>query len=75
MFYNQGHEVFHAIDRCIRYGAGIEVPDETMTSILDAYHPCWILFGPAKVLYSDEDGALNNDIARAALTANTRHGG
>eukprot|EP00959_Pyramimonas_sp_CCMP1952_P057934 1209304-Pyramimonas_sp.AAC.1 len=40
-----------------------------MTSILDAYHQCWMQIGPAKVLYSDGEGALNNDIAKAVLRA------
>eukprot|EP00959_Pyramimonas_sp_CCMP1952_P070560 1473763-Pyramimonas_sp.AAC.1 len=35
-----------------------------MTSILDAYHQSWMQFGPAKVLYSDGEGALNNDTAK-----------
>eukprot|EP00959_Pyramimonas_sp_CCMP1952_P000297 5928-Pyramimonas_sp.AAC.1 len=38
-----------------------------MTTILDAYHQCWTQFGPAKVLYSDGEGALNNDTAKAVL--------
>eukprot|EP00959_Pyramimonas_sp_CCMP1952_P145332 3042766-Pyramimonas_sp.AAC.2 len=41
-----------------------------MTSILDAYHQCWMQFGPAKVFYSDGEGALNNDIAKAVFKAN-----
>eukprot|EP00959_Pyramimonas_sp_CCMP1952_P120283 2515257-Pyramimonas_sp.AAC.1 len=40
-----------------------------MTSILDAYHQCWRQFGPAKVLYSDGEGALNNDTLKAVLKA------
>eukprot|EP00959_Pyramimonas_sp_CCMP1952_P019954 421434-Pyramimonas_sp.AAC.1 len=40
-----------------------------MTTILDACHQCWMQFGPAKVLYSDGEGALNNDTARAVLRA------
>eukprot|EP00959_Pyramimonas_sp_CCMP1952_P142034 2973217-Pyramimonas_sp.AAC.1 len=40
-----------------------------MTTILDAYHQCWMKFGPAKVLYSDGEGALNNDTAKAVLKA------
>eukprot|EP00959_Pyramimonas_sp_CCMP1952_P408016 8550597-Pyramimonas_sp.AAC.1 len=39
---------------CIRYGAGIE---------------CWMQFGPAKVPYSDEEGAVNNDTAQTVLQA------
>eukprot|EP00959_Pyramimonas_sp_CCMP1952_P102184 2137523-Pyramimonas_sp.AAC.1 len=64
MFYRQEHKIFHIIDRCIRSATGIEIPD-TMTSILDANHQCWVQFGPAKVLYSDGEGALNNDTAKA----------
>eukprot|EP00959_Pyramimonas_sp_CCMP1952_P127481 2666528-Pyramimonas_sp.AAC.1 len=40
-----------------------------MTSILDAYHQCWMQFGPARVLYSHGEGALNNDTAKAVLKA------
>eukprot|EP00959_Pyramimonas_sp_CCMP1952_P006445 134838-Pyramimonas_sp.AAC.1 len=47
----------------------MEIPDKTMTSILDAYHQCRTQFGPAKELYSDGEGALNNDTAKAALNA------
>eukprot|EP00959_Pyramimonas_sp_CCMP1952_P007143 149462-Pyramimonas_sp.AAC.1 len=48
MFYKQEHNLFHTVDRCIRFGAGAEVPYKTMTSILDAYHQCWMQFGPAR---------------------------
>eukprot|EP00959_Pyramimonas_sp_CCMP1952_P067897 1417078-Pyramimonas_sp.AAC.1 len=41
-----------------------------MTSILDADHQCWMQFGPAEVLYSDGEDALNNDTAEAVLQAN-----
>ena len=40
-----------------------------MTQVLNAYHQCWMQFGPAKVLYSDGEGALNNDTANAVLKA------
>eukprot|EP00959_Pyramimonas_sp_CCMP1952_P294054 6150259-Pyramimonas_sp.AAC.1 len=40
-----------------------------ITGILDSYHQCWMQFGPAKVFYSDGEGALNNDTARAVLKA------
>eukprot|EP00959_Pyramimonas_sp_CCMP1952_P015803 334173-Pyramimonas_sp.AAC.1 len=63
MFYNQENDVFHIIDRCIRHGAGIEIPGKTMTSILDACHHCGMQLGPAKVFYSDGEGALNDDTA------------
>eukprot|EP00959_Pyramimonas_sp_CCMP1952_P327278 6851488-Pyramimonas_sp.AAC.1 len=48
MFYKREHNIFHVIDRCIRYATGMELPDKTMTIILDAYHQCWMQFGPAK---------------------------
>eukprot|EP00959_Pyramimonas_sp_CCMP1952_P190224 3979240-Pyramimonas_sp.AAC.1 len=48
MFYRQEHNIFHIIDRCIRYAIGMEIPDNTVTSILSAYHQCWMQFGPAK---------------------------
>eukprot|EP00959_Pyramimonas_sp_CCMP1952_P171352 3580603-Pyramimonas_sp.AAC.1 len=40
-----------------------------MTSILGAYHQCWMQSGPAKAFYSNGEGALNNDTAKAVLTA------
>eukprot|EP00959_Pyramimonas_sp_CCMP1952_P080833 1688670-Pyramimonas_sp.AAC.1 len=69
MFYIQERSIFHTIDRCIRYATGIQIPDKTMTSILDAYHQCWVQFGPAKALYSYGEDALNNDTAKAVLKA------
>eukprot|EP00959_Pyramimonas_sp_CCMP1952_P030145 632188-Pyramimonas_sp.AAC.1 len=65
----QEHKTFPIIDLCMCCGAGIEMPDETMTSILDACHQCRMQFGPAKVLYSDGAGAFNNDTAKAVFTA------
>eukprot|EP00959_Pyramimonas_sp_CCMP1952_P418786 8772856-Pyramimonas_sp.AAC.1 len=53
MVYKQEHTISHIIDRRIRYATGMEIPDKTMTCTLDAYHQCWMQFGPAKVLYSD----------------------
>eukprot|EP00959_Pyramimonas_sp_CCMP1952_P439651 9203974-Pyramimonas_sp.AAC.1 len=38
IFYKQGHQRSHIIDRCIRYATGMEIPGKTMTSILVAYH-------------------------------------
>eukprot|EP00959_Pyramimonas_sp_CCMP1952_P323669 6774121-Pyramimonas_sp.AAC.1 len=68
-FCKQEHKIFHSIDRCIRCATGTEIPDKTMTSILDAHHQCWMQFGPAKVLDSDGEGALNNDTAKAVFKA------
>eukprot|EP00959_Pyramimonas_sp_CCMP1952_P220672 4613727-Pyramimonas_sp.AAC.1 len=51
MFDKQEHKVFRRIDRCSRYGAGIEMPDQTIDSILDAHHLCRM-----QLLYSDADG-------------------
>eukprot|EP00959_Pyramimonas_sp_CCMP1952_P332932 6971763-Pyramimonas_sp.AAC.1 len=48
MFYKQEHTIFHIIDRCPRSATGMELPDTSMTTILDAYHQCWMQFGPAK---------------------------
>eukprot|EP00959_Pyramimonas_sp_CCMP1952_P099137 2072708-Pyramimonas_sp.AAC.1 len=48
MSYKQEHNRFHSIDRCIRYATGMEMPDKTVTTILDAFHQCWMQFGPAK---------------------------
>eukprot|EP00959_Pyramimonas_sp_CCMP1952_P139974 2929242-Pyramimonas_sp.AAC.1 len=67
MFYKQEQKIFQIIGRCIRYATGVEIPDKTVTSILDAHHQCWMQFGHAKVLYSDGEGALNNDTAKAVL--------
>eukprot|EP00959_Pyramimonas_sp_CCMP1952_P300136 6277933-Pyramimonas_sp.AAC.1 len=69
MFYKQEHHISHISDRCIRSATGVEIPGMMMTSILDAYHQCWMQLGPAKVLYSDGEGALNNDTAKAVLMA------
>eukprot|EP00959_Pyramimonas_sp_CCMP1952_P365426 7653266-Pyramimonas_sp.AAC.1 len=69
MVYTQEHHVFRIIDRCLRCGAGIETPDKTMTSILDAHHQCWMQVGPAKVLYSDGNYALNDDAEKAVFKA------
>eukprot|EP00959_Pyramimonas_sp_CCMP1952_P247320 5169994-Pyramimonas_sp.AAC.1 len=69
MFYKQERNRLHTMDRCIRYAAGMQIPDKTMTSILDAHHPCWMQFEPAKALYSDGEGTLNNDAAKAAHKA------
>eukprot|EP00959_Pyramimonas_sp_CCMP1952_P173282 3621040-Pyramimonas_sp.AAC.1 len=40
-----------------------------MTTILDAHHQCWMQFGSTKVRYSNGEGALNNDTAKAVLEA------
>eukprot|EP00959_Pyramimonas_sp_CCMP1952_P291520 6097724-Pyramimonas_sp.AAC.1 len=47
----------------------MEVPVKTMTGIMDTYRQCWMQFGPAEVFYSDGEGALNNDVAKAVLKA------
>eukprot|EP00959_Pyramimonas_sp_CCMP1952_P002739 56659-Pyramimonas_sp.AAC.1 len=69
MFYKEERNLFHIIDRCIRSATGMEMPDKTMSSILDACHQFWIQFGPARVLYSDREGALHNAMAKTVLTA------
>eukprot|EP00959_Pyramimonas_sp_CCMP1952_P211441 4425072-Pyramimonas_sp.AAC.1 len=69
VFYKQEHRVFRMIGRCIRYGAGVETCYETMPSILDGHHQCWMQLGPAEVLYYDGEGALNDGAAKAALKA------
>eukprot|EP00959_Pyramimonas_sp_CCMP1952_P078485 1640403-Pyramimonas_sp.AAC.1 len=73
MFYNQEHHIFHITDRCIRFAIGIEIPDESMASILDAYHQCWMQLGPAQALYYDGEGALNIDTAKAVLRQKALH--
>eukprot|EP00959_Pyramimonas_sp_CCMP1952_P401107 8404871-Pyramimonas_sp.AAC.1 len=67
MLYKQEHRTWHIINRCVRSGAGIEIPYKIMTSTLDAYHQYWMQIGPAIVLYSDGEGALNDDTAKAVL--------
>eukprot|EP00959_Pyramimonas_sp_CCMP1952_P240930 5035455-Pyramimonas_sp.AAC.1 len=67
MFYKQEHKLFHIIDRCIRYATGMELLYKTLTSTLDAYYQSWMQFEPAKVFYSDEEGAFDNDAAEAVL--------
>eukprot|EP00959_Pyramimonas_sp_CCMP1952_P252589 5277467-Pyramimonas_sp.AAC.1 len=68
MFCKQ-EQIFHIIDRCMRYATGMEIPGKTMTTILDAYHQCWMQIGPAEVFYFDGEGALNNGTAKAVLKA------
>eukprot|EP00959_Pyramimonas_sp_CCMP1952_P228522 4777593-Pyramimonas_sp.AAC.1 len=48
MFHKQDIRIFRIIGRCIRFATGMDIPDKTMTSILDARHQCWMQFGPAK---------------------------
>ena len=67
LFYKSEHKVFHIIDRCIRFAEATEVPDKTMNTLIDAYHGTWMRHGPAEVLYSDGEGALNNETAKALL--------
>eukprot|EP00959_Pyramimonas_sp_CCMP1952_P296920 6211761-Pyramimonas_sp.AAC.1 len=56
------------MDRCIRLAAGQEIPDRERDFILDAYNYCWIAYlGPFKVLYSDGEGALKNETAKAMM--------
>eukprot|EP00959_Pyramimonas_sp_CCMP1952_P226295 4731493-Pyramimonas_sp.AAC.1 len=56
------------MDRCIRLAAGQEIPDRERVTIPDAYHHCWIAYhGPFKVLYSDGEGALNNETPKAMM--------
>eukprot|EP00959_Pyramimonas_sp_CCMP1952_P164201 3432933-Pyramimonas_sp.AAC.1 len=45
----------------------MEIPGKIITSFLDAYHQCWMKFALAKVLYSDGEGALNNDTSKVVL--------
>eukprot|EP00959_Pyramimonas_sp_CCMP1952_P173541 3626380-Pyramimonas_sp.AAC.1 len=44
MFRKQDHRACRIIGRASRCGAGIEMPDKTMTSILDAHRQCWMQF-------------------------------
>eukprot|EP00959_Pyramimonas_sp_CCMP1952_P046771 977124-Pyramimonas_sp.AAC.1 len=38
MIYKQEHNLLHILDRFIPCATGMEIPDKTMTNILDAYH-------------------------------------
>ena len=67
MFYKNEHIVFHIIDRCIRFAACTEIPDKKMHTVLKAYITCWHQHEPAKVLYSDGEGALASDISKELL--------
>ena len=67
MFYKSKHIVFHIVDRCIRFAEGIEIPDRFMDTVIDAYCSTWMRHGPANILYSDGEGALNNDKAKAIM--------
>eukprot|EP00959_Pyramimonas_sp_CCMP1952_P293794 6144665-Pyramimonas_sp.AAC.1 len=40
-----------------------------MAISLDASHQCWMQVGPAKAFYSDGEGALKGDVAKAAPMA------
>ena len=57
IFYKCKHIVFHIADRCIRFAEGAEIPDRLMDTVLDAYCYTWLRHGPAKILYSDGEGA------------------
>eukprot|EP00959_Pyramimonas_sp_CCMP1952_P469611 9495238-Pyramimonas_sp.AAC.1 len=59
------------IDQCMRSAAGHEIPDKTITSVLDACHHARLRRGPAEVLCSNGGGTLNRDTARDIL----EHGG
>eukprot|EP00959_Pyramimonas_sp_CCMP1952_P358638 7509497-Pyramimonas_sp.AAC.1 len=66
--FDKKRTIFHVTDRCIRLAAGQEISDRERDAILDAYHYCWIAYhGPFKALYSDGEGALNNDTAKAMM--------
>ena len=56
------------MDRCIRLAEAREVPDRERDTLINAYYFCWIAHhGPFQVLYSDGEGGLNNDTAKAQL--------
>eukprot|EP00959_Pyramimonas_sp_CCMP1952_P266716 5576345-Pyramimonas_sp.AAC.1 len=56
------------MDRRIRLAACQEISDRERDTILDPYHYCWIAYqGPFEVMYSDGEGALNNDAAKAMM--------
>ena len=69
LFFYKKHIVFHIIDRCIRYSNGTDIPNKTKDTLLEAYWDTWARHGPAKVLYCDGEGGLNNDDAKAQLNS------
>eukprot|EP00959_Pyramimonas_sp_CCMP1952_P070245 1466788-Pyramimonas_sp.AAC.1 len=52
------------IDRCVRFAAAQDFLAEARASVQGACHYARLHRGPAKVLYSDGEGALNNGTPR-----------
>ena len=38
LFFYKKRIVFHIIDRCIRYSNGVEIPNKTKETVLEAYY-------------------------------------
>ena len=65
MFYKK-HIIFHIMDRCIRLAEAREIFDKERDTLINAYYFCWIAHhGPFQVLYSDGEGGMNNETAKA----------
>ena len=54
--------VLHMIDKCIRWGMAVIIPNRETTTILNAITAGWFrLFGPPKKMSSDKEGAIVSD--------------
>ena len=69
LFFYKKHIVFGIIGRCIRYANGLEIPNKTKDTLLEAYMDAWATNEPAMVMHCDGEGGLNNDDAREQLTS------
>ena len=69
LFFYKKHIVFGIIDRCIRYANGLEIPNKTKDTLLEAYMDARATNKPAMVMHCDGEGGLNNDDAREQLTS------
>ena len=50
------------IDKCIRWGMAVIIPNRETTTILNAIATGWFrLFGPPKKMSSDKEGAIVSD--------------
>ena len=53
--------VFHMIDRCTRWHAGLIIDNKEEATLLDALHVCWIsIFGAMQKLYSDGESGMTS---------------
>ena len=51
--------VFHMIDRCTRWHAGMVIPDKTEDTLMRAIDSCWVsTHGPMKELITDGESGI-----------------